>query len=127
MGALGTAVDDAVDHDLPPECAKMLRDIVFRTHLDVSCRALLGDPPACVEPMTVQLQPGARAVRATLRASLIVHIAGARRASRTPSPFYVPPLLTFRFSLLLPPPLVSPFIFPASLCSTWYIIPQVFS
>ena len=29
VGALETAVDDAVDHGLPPECAKMLRDIVF--------------------------------------------------------------------------------------------------
>ena len=41
VGALETAVDDAVDHGLPPECAKMLRDIVFRTHLDVFRRALL--------------------------------------------------------------------------------------
>ena len=52
---LETAVDDAVDHGLPPECAKMLRDIVFRTHLDVFRRALLGGPPARVEPMTVRL------------------------------------------------------------------------
>ena len=35
VGALETAVDDAVDHGLPPECPKMRRDIVFRTHLDV--------------------------------------------------------------------------------------------
>ena len=28
LGALETAVDDAVDHGLPPECARMLRDIV---------------------------------------------------------------------------------------------------
>ena len=55
MGALGTAVDDAGDHDLPPECAKMLRDIVFRTHLDVFRGALLGDPPSRVEPMTCLL------------------------------------------------------------------------
>ena len=48
VGALGTTVDDADDHDLPPECAKMLRDIVFRTHLDVFRRALLGDSPARV-------------------------------------------------------------------------------
>ena len=47
----------------------MLRDIVFYAHLDVFCRALLGDPPARVEPMTVRLQPSARAVRAKLRAS----------------------------------------------------------
>ena len=76
VGALVTAVDDADDHDLPPECTKMLRDIVFRTNLDVFRRSLLGDPPARVEPMTVRLQPGARAVRATPRASPIVHIAG---------------------------------------------------
>ena len=69
VGALETAVDDVVDHGLPPECAKMLRDIVFYAHLDVFCRALLGDPPARVEPMTVRLQPSARAVRAKLRAS----------------------------------------------------------
>ena len=41
VGALETVVDDAVDHGLPPECAKMLRDIVFRTHLDAFRRALL--------------------------------------------------------------------------------------
>ena len=56
--------------------AKMLRDIIFRTHLDVFCRALLGDPPARVEPTTVRLQPGARAVRAKPRASPIVQIPG---------------------------------------------------
>ena len=54
----------------------MLRDIGFRTHLDVFRRALLDDPPARVEPMTVRLQPDARAVRATPRGSPIVHIAG---------------------------------------------------
>ena len=76
VGALEMAVDDAVDHGLPPECAKMLRDIVFRTHLDVFRWALLGGPPARVEPMTVRLHPGARAVRAKPRASPIVHIPG---------------------------------------------------
>ena len=54
VGALETAVDDAVDHGLPPECAKMLRDVVFRTHFDVLRRALLGDALARVEPMTVR-------------------------------------------------------------------------
>ena len=54
----------------------MLHDIVFRMHLYIFRRALLGDPPACVDPMTVRLQPGARAVRATTRAFRIVHIAG---------------------------------------------------
>ena len=79
VGALETAVDDAVDHSLRPGCAKMLRDIVFRgfrTHLDVFRRALLGDPPAHVAFMTVRLQPGARAVRVKPRASPIVHIPG---------------------------------------------------
>ena len=58
VGALGTAVDDAVDHELPPELAKMMRDIVFRTHLDVFRRTLLGDPLARVEPI-----PGAASAR----------------------------------------------------------------
>ena len=48
-------------NELPQECAKMMRDIVFRTHLDVFRRALLGDPRARVEPMAVRHQPGARA------------------------------------------------------------------
>ena len=69
LGPLETTVDDAVDHGLPPECATMLRDIVFRTHRDVFRRALLVDPPACVKHMTVRLQPGARAVRAKPRVS----------------------------------------------------------
>ena len=56
VGALGTALKDADDHDLPPGCTKMLCDIVFCTHLDVFRRALLGDPPARMEPMTVGLQ-----------------------------------------------------------------------
>ena len=74
VGALGTAVDDAVDHELPPEYAKIIRDIVCRTHLDVFRLALLDDPPARVELMTVRLQPCARAVRETPRASPVVHI-----------------------------------------------------
>ena len=79
VGALETAVDDAVDHGFRPGCDKMLRDIVFRgfrMHLDVFRPTLLGDPPAHVEPMTVRLQLGARAVRAKPRASPIVHIPG---------------------------------------------------
>ena len=36
VGALGTAVDDVDDHDLPPECAKMLHDIVFTRTLTYS-------------------------------------------------------------------------------------------
>ena len=47
MGLLKTAVDnDAVDNGSPPECAKMLRDLVFRTHLNLLWWALFGDPPA---------------------------------------------------------------------------------
>ena len=63
-------------HELPPERAKMMRDIVFRTHLDVFRRALLGDSPARMEPMTVRLQPSAMAMWAKPRASPIVHIPG---------------------------------------------------
>ena len=40
--ALETATDYAVDHSLTLGCAKMLHDIVYRTHLDVFRRALLG-------------------------------------------------------------------------------------
>ena len=61
---LETAADNAVDHGSPPECAKMLRDIVFRTHLDVLCRALPGDPPARKKPGAVRFHSGARVVRA---------------------------------------------------------------
>ena len=59
--ALETAVDDAVNDDLPPEPGKVLRDFGLRMHLDVFHRALSGDPPARVEPVTVRRQPGARA------------------------------------------------------------------
>ena len=76
VGAFGTAVDDAGDHDVAPECAKVLRDIVFRTRRAVFRRALLGDPPSRLETITVRLQPGARDVRVTPRASPIVHIDG---------------------------------------------------
>ena len=36
VGALGTAVDDAVDHDVQPECAKMLREFFFARTLTYS-------------------------------------------------------------------------------------------
>ena len=61
---LETAVDSVVDHGSPPVCAKMLRDIVFRTHLDVVCRALSGDPPARKKPGAVRFHSEARVVRA---------------------------------------------------------------
>ena len=83
MGASRTAVDDAVGHDVPPECAKIVRDVVFRTHFDVFRRALLDDPPARVEPMTVRFQPGASAVRATPRASHSCTSLAMRTAGQT--------------------------------------------
>ena len=64
VGVLETAVDNPVDHGSPPECAKMLRDTVFRTHLNVLCLALLGDPPARKKPVAVRLHSGARVARA---------------------------------------------------------------
>ena len=63
-GVFETAVDNAVDHGSPPECAKMLRDIAFRPHLDVSSRALSGDPSARKSPGAVRFHSGARMVRA---------------------------------------------------------------
>ena len=65
-GALETDVNNAVDHDAPPECAKVLRNIVFRTHLDVLCRALSADTPAHKKPGAVRYHSGARVVRAKL-------------------------------------------------------------
>ena len=49
VGVLETAVDDAVDHGFPPECAKLLRDIVSRTCLEVFCQTIFGGPPARVD------------------------------------------------------------------------------
>ena len=66
VGALEMAIDDAADHGSPPEFAKMARDIVFRTHLDVLCRALLGDLPAREKPVALPLHSRARVVRAKL-------------------------------------------------------------
>ena len=63
-GVLETAVDNAADLDSPPECAQTLRDIVFRTHFDLLCRALSGDPPARKNPRAVRFHLGARVVRA---------------------------------------------------------------
>ena len=64
VGVLETAVENAVDHGSPPEYAKMLRDIVFRTPLDVLCRPLLGDQPAREKHGAVHFNPGARVLRA---------------------------------------------------------------
>ena len=64
VGVWETAVDNALGHSSPPEFAKMLRYIVFRSHLDVLCRALSGDPHARKKPVTVRFHLGARVVRA---------------------------------------------------------------
>ena len=42
----------------------MLRDIVFRTHLDVLCQALLGYPSVRNTPVAIRLHSSARVVRA---------------------------------------------------------------
>ena len=64
VGVLQTALDNAVDHGSPPERVNMLRDIVFRTHLHVLCRALSGDPPAHKRSVAVQFHSGASVMRA---------------------------------------------------------------
>ena len=63
-GVIETAVDNSVNDDSPPGCAKMPRDIVFRVHLDVLCQALLGDPPARQKAVTIRLYSSARVARA---------------------------------------------------------------
>ena len=63
VNVLETAFDNAVDHGSPPKCAKLLRDIVFRTHLDVLCRALPGDPHARKKSWAVRFHSGRRVVR----------------------------------------------------------------
>ena len=62
VGVLETDVDNAVDHGSPPEFAKMLRDVVFRTHLDVLFWASSGDSPARKNPGAVRFHSGARVV-----------------------------------------------------------------
>ena len=68
----------------------MLRYIGFRTYLNVFRRALLGDPPPRVEPMTVRLQPGARAVRAKLGASPPAKAAWLHDTMVTPEGLFTP-------------------------------------
>ena len=57
---------DAVAQGLSVSKAKRLRGIVSR-RFNAFRRALRGDPPARVEPMRVQLKPGASAVKAEPR------------------------------------------------------------
>ena len=66
VGVLETAVDNAFDHSSLQECAKMLRYVVFRTHLDVLCRALSGDPHARKKPGAVPFHSGVKVVRTKL-------------------------------------------------------------
>ena len=60
------SVTDAVAQGLSVSKAKLLRGIVSR-RFNAFRRALRGDPPARVEPMGVQLKPGASAVKAKPR------------------------------------------------------------
>ncbi|CAM9931443.1 unnamed protein product, partial [Sphacelaria rigidula] len=52
--ALEESVTDAVENGLGVSKAERLRGILYR-HVDAFRRALRGDPPARVEPMTVKL------------------------------------------------------------------------
>ena len=63
VGALDISVDDVVDLGLQKR-ANIVPNIVFRTHLDVLCWPLLGDPPARKKPVAVPLHSSARVVRA---------------------------------------------------------------
>ncbi|CAM9802748.1 unnamed protein product, partial [Sphacelaria rigidula] len=63
MAALEESVIDAVANGLNVSKVECLRGILCR-HVNAFRRALMGDPPARVEPMRVTLKPGAAAVRA---------------------------------------------------------------
>ena len=62
VGVLETAIDNAVDHGSPPQCAKMLRDTGL-PHLDALCRAVVGQPTctqeACGGPVSFRGNGGA--------------------------------------------------------------------
>ena len=68
-GGSGYTSGDTVDTE--PHLVVLTRHVAgrYHTHLEAFRHALLGDPPARLEPMTVRLQPGARDVRAKPRAS----------------------------------------------------------
>ena len=63
-GGSGYTSGDTVDTE--PHLVVLTRHVAgrYHTHLEAFRHALLGDPPARLEPMTVRLQPGSRAVRA---------------------------------------------------------------
>ena len=48
---------------LSPECAKMLRDVIFRAQLNLLLRALLRDPTTRKQHAPVRYRSGARVVR----------------------------------------------------------------
>ena len=64
--ALEESVTEAVGNGLSLSKAERLRDILHRRE-NAFRRALRGDPPARVEPMRVQLKPGATTVKAKPR------------------------------------------------------------
>ena len=82
-GVLETAVTNAVDRGSSPKCAKMLHDTIFRTHLDVFCRALPDVPPARKEPVAVHSQLGEGWCGRSPR--LEVMACGELRQSRAPT------------------------------------------
>ena len=63
-GGLETAFESSVDCNTPPGRHTIPRDIAFRVHFDVFCRALSSDRPARKKPVAVRLYSGARVVEA---------------------------------------------------------------
>ena len=63
LRVLETSTNDAVGEIFSMQSAKMLHDIISRTHLDVTCPSISGDQSSRVEHMIVWLQLGGRVVR----------------------------------------------------------------
>ena len=78
--ALEESVTDAVAQGLSVSKAERLRGILSR-RFNAFRRALRGDPPVHVEPMRVQLKPGASAVKAKPRRQdlSLIHISEPTR------------------------------------------------
>ena len=64
VGVFEAAVDNAADHSSPSEYAKMMRCIVFRTHLDVLSKVLSGNPHAHEKPRAVRCHSSTMVLRA---------------------------------------------------------------
>ncbi|CAM9927206.1 unnamed protein product [Sphacelaria rigidula] len=62
MAALEESMTDTVANGLNVSKVERLRGILYR-HVNAFRRALMGDPPARVEPMRVILKPGAAAMK----------------------------------------------------------------